>query len=58
MHKVDSNHSRRVRHTITLDDSSFKRLKDVGHFGESFSQLILRILNERRAIHREVDPVK
>ena len=31
------------RHTITLDKEAFNNLKKVGCFGETYSQLILRL---------------
>jgi hypothetical protein len=34
------------RHTITLDHSTFMRLKSKGRFGESYSQLITRLLDK------------
>jgi len=34
------------RHTVTLDDVVYSRLKTTGKFGESFSALISRILDE------------
>ena len=41
-------HSKDVRHTITVNEMSFRELRSAGRFGESYSQLILRILNELR----------
>jgi predicted CopG family antitoxin len=35
------------RKTITLDEETYKRLGKVGTFGESFDNLINRILDER-----------
>ena len=37
---------RNVRHTITLNDLSFAKLRNAGHFGESYSELILRLIKE------------
>jgi predicted CopG family antitoxin len=31
------------RHTITINENSFKKLRGVGNFGESYSELILRL---------------
>jgi predicted CopG family antitoxin len=35
-----------VRHSLTINDTTFQRLKEKGSFGESFSDLIARILDE------------
>ena len=35
---------RNVRHTMTLNDLSFNKLRNAGYFGESYSQLILRLI--------------
>ena len=35
-----------IRHTITLNDMAFLRLKNKGHFGETYSDVILRLLNQ------------
>ena len=35
-----------TRHTIMLNNSSDELLKKEGHFGETYSQLIVRILTE------------
>lgn len=34
------------RHSLTINHSIFLRLKEKGIFGESFSDLILRIIDE------------
>jgi hypothetical protein len=34
------------RHTLTINHKTFLRLKKKGFFGESFSELITRILDE------------
>jgi hypothetical protein len=34
------------RHTITIDHSTFMRLKSKGHFNETYSQLITRLLDQ------------
>ena len=33
------------RHTITVDDKTFNRLKKYGKFGETYSSLIQRVLD-------------
>lgn len=33
-----------ARHTITLDDSTFQKLKTKGNFGESYADVILRLI--------------
>jgi hypothetical protein len=38
--------SRSGRHSLTINDTTFHRLKKKGYFGESFSDLISRILEE------------
>ena len=43
---VDSHYSKCKRHTVTLDDAVYSRLRISGKFGESFSQLISRILDD------------
>jgi predicted CopG family antitoxin len=35
-----------ARHTVMLNDSSYELLKKEGYFGETYSDLILRILIE------------
>ena len=35
-----------VRHSLTLNHKTFLRLKQEGIFGESFSELISRIIDE------------
>jgi predicted CopG family antitoxin len=40
--------SRNERHTITLNDLSFVKLRDEGRFGESYSELILRLIKETK----------
>ncbi len=37
---------RHERHTVTLNDTAFSRLRNKGHFGESYSKVILRILDQ------------
>jgi len=38
--------TKNCRHSLTINDATFLRLKNKGHFGESFSDLIFRILEE------------
>ena len=35
-----------VRHSLTINHATFVRLKKKGFFGESFSELISRIIDE------------
>ena len=35
-----------LRHTITIDDKTFRELRSKGLFGESYSDLLLRLLRE------------
>ncbi len=42
-----------ARHTVTLNQIAFELLKQEGRFGESYSQLILRILNELQKLKME-----
>jgi hypothetical protein len=35
-----------VRHSLTINHTTFLRLKKKGFFGESFSELISRIIDE------------
>lgn len=35
-----------VRHSLTINHTTFLRLKKKGYFGESFSELISRIIDE------------
>jgi len=44
---------RQARHTITLNDSAFSRLRNEGHFGESYSEVILRVLDQLMEIKKE-----
>lgn len=34
-----------MRHTITLNEDAYVKLKDSGRFGESYSDLVLRLVN-------------
>jgi predicted CopG family antitoxin len=33
-----------TRHTITLDDSTFQKLRSKGNFGESYADIISRLI--------------
>jgi hypothetical protein len=33
-----------ARHTITLDDSTFHKLRSKGNFGETYADIILRLI--------------
>jgi predicted CopG family antitoxin len=39
-------HSMNKRHTITVNDDIYTRLRNYGRYGDSFSTLIARLLNE------------
>ena len=41
------------RHTITINDQAFLKLIDNGWFGESYSDVILRVLNKTKMDVRE-----
>jgi hypothetical protein len=41
------------RHTITIDHSTFMRLKNKGHFNETYSQLITRLLDKFESVNGE-----
>lgn len=34
------------RHTISIGDEAYQKLRDEGKFGESYSQLILRLVRD------------
>jgi predicted CopG family antitoxin len=40
------------RHTITLNREAYDKLSHLGRFGESYSQLILRLLQELELKHK------
>lgn len=42
-----------LRHTITINDTTFRELRSRGLFGESYSDLLLRLLREAEKIHTE-----
>ena len=35
-----------ARHTITLDDSTFRKLRGKGNFGETYADIILRLIKK------------
>jgi len=39
--------AKNVRHTITLNEASFAKLRTAGRFGETYSTLILRLITAR-----------
>ena len=41
-----------ARHTVMLNETSFQLLKKEGHFGETYSQLIFRIITELERTRR------
>lgn len=54
MNAMTENHN--LRHTITINDPAFLRLRDNGRFGESYSDVILRVLNKtERAVTEKHD---
>ena len=40
-----------VRHTITIDDRTFQKLRSKGNFGETYSKLISRIIKDSDGYH-------
>lgn len=42
-----------ARHTITINHSTFDKLKNQGRFGESYSDLISRVLNQLESTKKE-----
>ena len=42
-----------VRHTITINDEAFLKLRDNGLFGESYSDVILRLTDKNDAVKDE-----
>ncbi len=44
--KGHSIHSMKERHTITINRDAYIKLKRKGRFGESFSDLLLRLLSD------------
>ena len=49
----DMNKSNDLRHTITINDITFKKLRREGFFGESYSDLISRLLYQTENILNE-----
>lgn len=45
-YSTDSNVSETKKTTLSLNLEAYRRLKQHGKFGESFSELICRLLNE------------
>lgn len=43
----------KTRHTITVSEYTFRKLKGIGTFGESYSDLILRLVESVRDKHGE-----
>jgi hypothetical protein len=43
--------SKNERHSLTINHSTFVRLKQIGVFGESFSELISRMIDELDSIN-------
>ena len=41
-----------MRHTITLNEDAYVKLKNRGRFGESYSELILRLVNSATRSNR------
>ncbi len=35
------------RHTITLDNAAYEELKKYGKFGETYSELVMRLLSSK-----------
>jgi hypothetical protein len=48
--------TRRVRHSLTINHTTFLRLKERGLFGESFSDLISRIIDELESSNSKKGP--
>lgn len=44
-HNLNQINQTTVRHTITLDDLTFRKLRDKGRFGESYCDLISRLID-------------
>jgi hypothetical protein len=55
MNESNTTNSRHSRHTITIDHPTFLRLKSKGRFGESYSQLITRILDHVESVTEKDD---
>jgi predicted CopG family antitoxin len=35
-----------IRHTITIDDKTYQRLKSKGNFGETYSEVVGHVLDQ------------
>jgi predicted CopG family antitoxin len=44
----------KTRHTITIDDKTFQILRSKGNFGETYSDVISRIIEDSDADHGQV----
>jgi hypothetical protein len=44
LHVITEMNSIKTRHTITISEYTFRKLRGVGLFGESYSDLILRLV--------------
>lgn len=42
---INTNYQLCKRHTIALDNNAYLRLKSKGQFGESFSEVVTRLLD-------------
>lgn len=45
MHKTD------IRHTITIYDKTYQRLKSKGNFGDTYSEVVGHVLDQLDAIN-------
>ena len=43
-----------VRHTITIDERTYRKLRSKGNFGETYSELISRIIKNSDVYHGSV----
>jgi predicted CopG family antitoxin len=44
-----------ARHTITIDDRTYRKLRSKGNFGETYSELISRIIKDNDVYHGLVE---
>lgn len=44
LHVITEMNAIRTRHTITISEHTFRKLRGLGTFGESYSDLILRLV--------------
>jgi hypothetical protein len=42
-----------TRHTVTLNDEALRELKAKGRFGESYSEVILRVIDQAESVKEE-----